>query len=94
MSQHHQSTHNLEGFNMFNYQLWYIQNFENQVFQNYRIVCQTVLELTHAVNILNDKVSKVAETQQSGADNAVRQQADPYGKSVSCSFCHETFNEH
>ena len=95
MSQHHQSTHNLEGFNMFYpHQPWYIQNFEAQLVQNYRIVCQAVIELTHLVNMLNDKISKLAPTEQSRADSAVRQQLDPHGKSVICSFCDEAFDEH
>ena len=76
------------------HQPWYIQNFEAQLVQNYRIVCQAVIELTHLVNTLNDKISKLAPTQKSRGDSDVGQQSDDHGKSLTCKFCDEAFEEH
>ena len=75
------------------HQSWYLQNFEAQLFQNYRNVCQAVMELTHLVNMLNDKISKLEQTQKSRVDSAVKQQPDLPRKDVICTFCSEIFDE-
>jgi len=78
-----------------NYQPWY---FEAHVLQNYKIVCQAVVELTNLVNILYDKVSKLEHNEDKSnsnmRDDGNKHKSDPHAKRVDCPFCHEQFEEH